>query len=67
MNCIARAGAALAAGLIVITAVAECGGKVLCRKKAMIFTPGEMALITLNPDDLRNLPSETISVRIVRS
>ena len=49
------------------TAVAECGGKVLCRKKAMIFTPGEMALITLNPDDLIDLPSDTISVRIIRS
>ncbi len=49
------------------TAVAECGGKILCRKKAMIFTPGEMALITLNPDDLIDLPSDTISVKIVRS
>ena len=48
-------------------AVAECGGRELCRKKAMIFTPGEMALLTLNPDDLRDLPADTISVRIVRS
>ena len=48
-------------------AVAECGGRELCRKKAMIFTPGEMALLTLDPAALRDLPSDTISVRIVRS
>ena len=48
-------------------AVAECGGREICRKKAMIFTPGEMALLTLKPADLRDLPADTISVRIIRS
>ena len=47
-------------------AVAECGGKVLARKKAMIFTPGEMALLTLRPDDLQGLAGP-VSVRIERS
>ena len=47
--------------------VAECGGRVLCRKKSLIFTPGEMAQLTLTPDMLRLLPEKTITVRIERS
>ena len=49
------------------TAVVECGGKVLSRKKAMIFTPGEMVLISLNHEVLRNLPEDCITVRIERN
>ena len=48
-------------------AVAECGGKVLARKKAMIYTPGEMAELTLKAEDLHDLPSGEITVRIERS
>ena len=48
-------------------AVVECGGKELCRKKAMIYTPGEMALITLKPEQLRDLPGITLTVRIERN
>ena len=48
-------------------AVVECGGKELCRKKAMIFTPGEMALVTLKPEQLRGLPGDTLTVRIERN
>ena len=47
--------------------VAECGGKVLCRKRSLIFTPGEMAQLTLTPDMLRLLPENTVTVRIERS
>ena len=48
-------------------AVVECCGKVISRKKAMIFTPGEMALITLQPQDIRGLEHDTLTVRIERS
>ena len=48
-------------------AVVECGGKELCRKKAMIFTPGEMALVTLKPEMLRDLSGDTLTVRIERN
>ncbi len=44
--------------------VVECGDKELARKKAMIYTPGEMALVTLKPDMLKDLPADTITVRI---
>lgn len=47
--------------------VVECGGKELCRKKAMIWTPGEMALVTLKPEMLRDLSDDRIIVRIERS
>jgi hypothetical protein len=45
-------------------AVVECGGKELVRKKSMILTPGEMALVTLKPEMLENLPGDSITVRI---
>ena len=48
------------------TAVVECGGQTVCRKKTMIFTPGEMALVKISPESLRSLPSDTITVRIER-
>ena len=48
-------------------AVVECAGVELCRKKSMIFTPGEMAVITLDPQLFRNLPGTEISVRIERN
>ena len=45
-------------------AVVECGEKELIRKKAMIFTPGEMALVTIKPEMLKELPADSITVRI---
>ena len=49
------------------SAVVECGNIEVCRKKALIYTPGEMALITLKPGDLRNLKNNTLTVRIERN
>ena len=48
-------------------AVVECGGKELVRKKALIYTPGEMALVTLKPEMLRSLPAGVITVKIERN
>ena len=45
-------------------AVAECGGKELIRKKAMIYTPGEMASLTLKKDLFGSLSGSVITVRI---
>ena len=47
--------------------VVECGNIEICRKKAQIFTPGEMALITLKPEHLRNLDENILTVRIERN
>ena len=47
------------------SAVISCGGKELLRRKAMIFTPGEMAAYTLKPDAFDGLDgSEPVVVRI---
>ena len=47
------------------SAVVSCGGKELFRRKAMIFTPGEMAAYTLKPEVFDGLPeNEPIVVRI---
>ena len=47
------------------SAVITCGGKELFRKKAMIFTPGEMAAYTLKPELFQDLPAgEPLTVRI---
>ena len=45
----------------------ESGAQELIRKKAMIFTPGEMALVTLRPEMLKNIGSDSITVRIERN
>ena len=47
--------------------VVESGGQELVRRKAMIFTPGEMALVTLQPEMLKTVDSGTITVRIERN
>ena len=49
------------------SAVIERGGKVLLKKKAMIFTPGEMAVIELKPDMLKLAEGDEIIVRIERN
>ncbi len=48
-------------------AVVECGGKEIYRKKSLIFTPGEMAVVTLKQEDLTSIPCGKITVRIERS
>jgi len=45
-------------------AVVECGGREILRKKAMIYTPGEMAVLTLRKDLFENLQGDVITVRI---
>jgi sarcosine oxidase subunit alpha len=47
--------------------VVESGAQELIRKKAMIFTPGEMVLVTLRPEMLKNIGSDSITVRIERN
>ena len=46
--------------------VVESGGKELARKRAMIFTPGEMAVVTVKADMLREASDEGLTVRIER-
>ena len=46
------------------TAIAECGSQVLCRKKSLIYTPGEMAQITIPCEALRAITGDSITVRI---
>ena len=45
-------------------AVAESDGKIISRKKAMIFTPGEMAVLTLRAEDIASVGGHEITVRI---
>ena len=48
------------------TAVVSCGDRELLRRKAMIFTPGEMVALDLKPEKLADLDaSQPITVRIV--
>ena len=44
--------------------VAESDGRVVSRKKSMIFTPGEMAVLTLKAQDISSVSGDTITVRI---
>ena len=46
------------------SAVVECGGREVFRKKAMIFTPGEMADLTLKKELFCMLPDSVITVRL---
>lgn len=48
-------------------AVVECCGRVVLRKKAMIFTPGEMAVLSLKKEHLDTVTENCITVRIERS
>jgi len=45
-------------------AVVECDGKEILRKKAMIYTPGEMAELTLKKEVFESLPDKVITVRM---
>ena len=48
------------------TCVVKCGEREIARKKAMIFTPGEMAVVKLKPEIVADL-DETVTVSIERS
>ena len=47
------------------TCIVKCGDKEIARKKAMIFTPGEMAVVKLKPEIVASL-NETVTVSIER-
>lgn len=49
------------------TAIVECGGQAVCSRKALVFTPGEMATVVLKKDLIRTLPGNRITVRIERN
>ncbi|MCR5296688.1 MAG: NAD(P)/FAD-dependent oxidoreductase [Clostridiales bacterium] len=49
------------------SAVVENDGREILRKKAMIFTPGEMSVVTLKEENIRSLTSGKLTVRIERS
>ena len=49
------------------TLIVEDGIRELCRKKSMIFTPGEMAQITLQPECIHSVSGDRITLRIERS
>jgi len=48
------------------TCVVRCGEREIARKKAMIFTPGEMAVIKLKPEVVASL-DDTVTLTIERS
>ena len=45
-------------------AIVECGGKEILRKKSAVFTPGEMADLTLKMDSFDSLAGDEIRVRL---
>jgi len=47
------------------TCIVKCGGVEIARKKAPIFTPGEMAVVTLKPEVVASL-NDTVTVEIER-
>jgi len=47
------------------TCIVKCGEKEIARKKAPIFTPGEMAVVTLKPEIVAEL-NDTVTVTIER-
>jgi len=47
------------------TCIVRCGEKEIARKKAPIFTPGEMAVVTLKPEIVASL-DDTVTVTIER-
>ncbi len=48
-------------------AVVECGGRTVCSRPALVFTPGEMAAVILKKEQIRNLAGNRITVRIERN
>ena len=47
--------------------VVSCGQIILARKKAMIYTPGEMTVITLTPEMIHQACGESMIVSIERN
>ena len=47
--------------------VVRCGNRTLVRKKGIIWTPGEMARITIMPELLHSLPDSSLTVSIERN
>ena len=47
--------------------IVKCGETEVMRKKAMIFTPGEMAVLTLKADQIHQLTGDEIVVEIERN
>ena len=47
------------------TVVISAGGKEILRQRKRIFTPGEMAELTLKPDAIRQIEGDTVSVDIL--
>ena len=45
-------------------AVVECGGREIFRKKAPIYTPGEMAVLTIRKEVLDSVAGSVLTVRI---
>ncbi len=48
------------------TVVISCGGKELFRQRKRIFTPGEMAELTLKPEVIRQIAGDCVTVQIVK-
>ncbi len=46
------------------SAVVTCGGREILRKKALIYTPGEMVVLTLNAAQLSSLTDSVLTVSI---
>ena len=49
------------------SAVVSCGDQEILRKKALIYTPGEMAVLTLKAAQIQSLQGSSITVRMERS
>ena len=48
------------------SAIVRCGNTEILRRKALIFTPGEMAVLTLKADQIHQLQGDEIVVEIER-
>ena len=48
-------------------AIVTCGGREILRKKAMIYTPGEMVSIPLTGDQIAALKGDTLTLSIERN
>ncbi len=49
------------------TAVVTCGGETVLKKRAMIFTPGEMVSLTLKASQLAELKADSLTISIERN
>ena len=47
--------------------IVRCGDTEILRKRAMIFTPGEMAVLTLKRDQIRHLAGKELTVEVERT